>query len=61
MTPGSSRKTGGGRVETGPDACLEWVEVLRRFRFLAAIVLNLSRQRTLVKVSWARVLWPSSI
>src|SRR3989344_6927711 len=61
VIPGSSRKSGGGAKEVLPGWIREAREDLSKVRFLAAIVLNLSRRRTLANVFWAVVLWPSSI
>ena len=45
VTPGSSKNNGAMGVE---EKVIWWLarEVLRRFRILAAIVLNLSRRKT---------------
>lgn len=60
VMPGSSKNRGGGAEEVVAGAWLARDD-LRRFRFLAAMELNLSRRRTLVNVSWERVLCPSSM
>lgn len=60
VMPGSSRNMGGGAKEVGGGVRLKR-EDLRRSRFLAAMVLNLSKRRALENVSRERDLWPSSI